>query len=105
VVFSIRVTRPESVAGRAWNLVQDLCGVAAVVLIVLKLTGLITWSWWWVLSPLYPSGFLLAAVLCGLLVLLVSQLRWRRRLRRLWPPDLSDSPYPPPPPRDPPRDR
>ncbi len=39
-------------------------------LIVLKLTGVITWSWWWVLSPLWISGILLAPVLCVLLALL-----------------------------------
>ena len=39
-------------------------------LIVLKLTGVIGWSWWWVvLSPLWISGILLAPVLCVLLVL------------------------------------
>jgi hypothetical protein len=29
------------------------CGVLAIVFIALKLTGNITWSWWWVLSPLW----------------------------------------------------
>jgi hypothetical protein len=75
VVFSIWVRRPESVAGRVWNLAMDACSVASVALIVLKLTGLVTWSWWWVLSPLWLSGFLLAAVLCALLVRLVLNLR------------------------------
>jgi hypothetical protein len=37
---------------------------------VLKLTGVITWSWWWVVSPLWISGILLAPVLCVLPVLL-----------------------------------
>lgn len=26
-------------------------GLLTIVFIVLKLTGFITWSWWWVLSP------------------------------------------------------
>ncbi len=26
-------------------------GLLTIVFIVLKLTGYITWSWWWVLSP------------------------------------------------------
>ena len=39
-------------------------------LIVLKLTGVIAWSWWWVLSPLWISGILIAPVLLVLLVLL-----------------------------------
>lgn len=28
-------------------------GVLAIVFIVLKLVGVITWSWWWVLSPIW----------------------------------------------------
>lgn len=30
-----------------------LCSVLTVVFVVLKLTKVITWSWWWVLSPLW----------------------------------------------------
>lgn len=28
-------------------------GLLTIVFIVLKLTEVITWSWWWVLSPLW----------------------------------------------------
>lgn len=28
-------------------------GLLALVFITLKLTGYITWSWWWVLAPLW----------------------------------------------------
>ena len=28
-------------------------GLLAIVFITLKLTGHITWSWWWVLAPLW----------------------------------------------------
>ncbi len=30
-------------------------GVLAIVFVVLKLCGLIDWSWWWVLAPLWIS--------------------------------------------------
>lgn len=30
-------------------------GLLTVVFITLKLCGIITWSWWWVLSPLWIS--------------------------------------------------
>lgn len=30
-----------------------LLGILTIVFVVLKLTGNITWSWWWVLSPLW----------------------------------------------------
>lgn len=29
-----------------------------IVFIVLKLCGIIAWSWWWVLSPLWMSAIL-----------------------------------------------
>lgn len=32
---------------------MSLCGVLLVIFIVLKLIGAISWSWWWVLSPLW----------------------------------------------------
>lgn len=28
-------------------------GLLTIVFITLKLTGVITWSWWWVLSPIW----------------------------------------------------
>jgi len=39
--------------------------VIFIVFLVLKLTGVITWSWWWVTAPLW-AGFGL-----GVLILLV----------------------------------
>lgn len=38
---------------------MGLADVLLVVFIVLKLCGVITWSWWWVLSPLW-----IAVLLC-----------------------------------------
>ena len=36
-----------------------LSGVLTVVFVVLKLVGVISWSWWWVLSPtLINTGLL-----------------------------------------------
>jgi hypothetical protein len=40
-------------------------GLLAVLFVGLKLTGYITWSWWWVLSPLWIPW---AIVLGGFLV-------------------------------------
>ncbi len=43
-------------------------GIGAVVLvvfIVLKLVGVIDWSWWWVLSPLWVG---LAAIVAGIVL-------------------------------------
>jgi hypothetical protein len=70
VAVTFRYNRLGSVGVWIWNRGQDLWALALPVLIVLKLTGVITWSWWWVLSPLWISGILLAPVLCVLLILL-----------------------------------
>lgn len=32
---------------------MSLAGVVLVVFVILKLVGVINWSWWWVLSPLW----------------------------------------------------
>jgi hypothetical protein len=70
VVVTFRVNQPGSAGVRIWNRGQDLWILSLPVLIVLKLTGVIAWSWWWVLSPLWISGILLAPVLGALLALL-----------------------------------
>ena len=33
-------------------------GLLTIVFIILKLCGIIEWSWWWVLSPLWISAIL-----------------------------------------------
>ena len=33
-------------------------GLLTIVFIILKLCGIIAWSWWWVLSPLWISEIL-----------------------------------------------
>jgi len=38
-------------------------GVLTIVFIVLKLTDLIGWSWWWVLSPLWIPPILIIVFL------------------------------------------
>lgn len=42
-------------------------GLLTIIFIVLKLVGTITWSWWWVLSPLW----LMTVILLGLFIFLV----------------------------------
>jgi hypothetical protein len=71
VVIHFRYNRLESVRAWIWKRGQDLSALALPVLIVLKLTGVIAWSWWWVMSPLWISGILIAPVLCVLLAALV----------------------------------
>ena len=75
--FTFRSSRLGSAEAWIWNLGQDLWALSLPALIVLKLTGVIGWSWWWVLSPMWISGVLLAPVLCLLLALL-GRYMWRR---------------------------
>lgn len=44
-------------------------GLLALIFIVLKLLGLITWSWLWVLSPLWISASLTMIIGAVLLLL------------------------------------
>lgn len=50
--------------------------IAVITLIVLKLVGVISWAWWWVLSPLWIEGILVAF---GAVLGLVVGLRWYAR--------------------------
>lgn len=55
-----------------------LLGAVFLVFLILKLTGHIAWSWWWVLAPLWmPFGIIVAVIgvillFMGLIVLLKS---------------------------------
>jgi hypothetical protein len=69
-VLVFRFSRPGSVGAWVWNRGADLWAFSLPAFIVLKLTGVIAWSWWWVLSPLWISGILVAPVLLALLILL-----------------------------------
>ena len=46
-------------------------GLLTVAFIVMKLTGYITWSWWWVLSPLWISFGLGLLISIPILILMV----------------------------------
>ena len=50
-----------------------LASLLTVLFVGLKLTGHITWEWWWVLSPLWISAgigisFLLVALIVAILI-------------------------------------
>lgn len=50
-------------------------GVLTIVFIVLKLCGVIAWSWWWVLAPVWIT---VAIYIIALVVVMV--IAWRRGL-------------------------
>ena len=49
-----------------------IVGVLTIIFVVLKLTNLIAWSWWWVLSPLWIGAIIAVFILfiVGLVVLI-----------------------------------
>ena len=49
-------------------------GVLGVVFVVLKLTGVINWSWWWVTCPFW-GGLALVAVMGLLFLFFVAVIR------------------------------
>ena len=38
-------------------------GLLAIVFITLKLCGVIDWSWWWILAPLWGSVLFVVAII------------------------------------------
>jgi phosphoglycerol transferase MdoB-like AlkP superfamily enzyme len=47
-------------------------GLLTIAFIVLKLTNVISWSWWWVLSPLWIS----AALVILIMIIIFGVLAW-----------------------------
>ena len=47
------------------------CGLLTIVFIVLKLVGVINWSWFWVLSPMIFSISLTILILLIVLALMI----------------------------------
>ena len=43
--------------------------VLTLIFITLKLTGYITWSWWWVLSPLWIPLILVIVIFLGVVII------------------------------------
>ena len=65
-----------------------LVGLTFLVFLVLKLTGVIDWSWWWVTSPLWlaamatVAGLLLAGVVGFAIYRIVKRVRAKRKARQ-----------------------
>ena len=57
-----------SIASIISNLGIGFIGLLTIAFIVLKLTGFITWSWWWVLSPPWITLLVIIAILMIILV-------------------------------------
>lgn len=48
-------------------------GLLTIVFIVLKLVGVISWSWLWVLSPLWISAILVLLILIPVIIIAVKK--------------------------------
>ena len=48
-----------------------LPGVLFLIFLILKLTGNIDWSWWWVTSPLWIPVLLVIVILFAVLVVFI----------------------------------
>ena len=66
----------------------SLVGLTFMVFLVLKLTGVIDWSWWWVTSPLWlaalatVAGLLLVGVVGFAIYRIVKRVRSKRKARQ-----------------------
>ena len=47
------------------------CDVLGIVFIILKLCGILTWSWLWVLSPIWIP--IAIAIICGIIFGLIGR--------------------------------
>lgn len=52
-------------------------GVCLVVFVILKLTNLITWSWWWVLSPIWI--YILLVIVFFIILILIELYENKRK--------------------------
>ena len=59
------------------NMGLNLGEVILVVFIILKLTKVIDWSWWWVLSPIWLTLIVTALIL----IYVAIKVLWDRRQR------------------------
>lgn len=46
-----------------------LSSILFIIFLILKLTNTITWSWWWVTSPLWMPILITMIMLCTLIII------------------------------------
>ena len=47
---------------------MDFLSALTLIFVVLKATGLISWSWWWVLSPIWITFLFFAVIFSAILI-------------------------------------
>ena len=48
-----------------------ILGLLTLIFVVLKLTGEITWSWWWVVSPLWLPFCIVIGIIIGIVIMFI----------------------------------
>ena len=57
-----------------------LATVIGIVFIILKLVGVIAWSWWWVLSPFWiPLGLALVIAIVARIAILIIKYKYDKK--------------------------
>lgn len=52
---------------------MSFCDALLILFIALKLLNIITWSWWWVLAPLWiPIAIVLVIIIIAFIIALVN---------------------------------
>ena len=64
---------------------MDIASVLLIVFVILKLVGVINWSWWWVLSPLWIGIILwLVVVICYAIWVTHTEDEFTKRRKDKW---------------------
>ena len=62
--------------------VMPTADLLLVTFVVLKLTGVIDWSWWWVLSPIWIMGAITGLIFVGAFIYVSVKKAIRRHKKR-----------------------
>lgn len=60
-MYDPRFNRPQTTSSSSTGGI-GFVGLLTIVFITLKLLGYITWSWWWVLSPIWITAIVVIAI-------------------------------------------
>jgi uncharacterized protein (DUF983 family) len=73
IVYSYNERQPMSNNSSSSSSGIGLPGLLTVLFVGLKLTGHITWSWWWVLSPMWITILIALAFFAFAFIILLLQ--------------------------------
>lgn len=62
----------------------SVAGLMGVLFVVLKLSGQLAWSWWWVLAPVWVPFVLVAAVVALAILGMLAYGCWQEFVTKPW---------------------